>query len=190
MICASICSAYQAISLIGLDVTGIDVTHTRAEHFLWSAAAANAPAVPSLTLRPGVLSVANTVDEIFPGQGNVLGLENNLPLSFNQDYDKCFSCEILWQIQSVSTKKIVLFFLSLSSPAFFVNLCRWHKGGSEAKQFSGRQVIIWRLADRQRLLLLWAAPLFAFLQWQKGGKKGGREEGETGWRIGNCKLSI
>ncbi len=46
----------------------------------------------SLTLSPGVLSVANTEDEIFLGQGNVLELENN-PFSFNQDYDKCFSCE-------------------------------------------------------------------------------------------------
>lgn len=34
--------------------------------------------------------MANTVDEIFLGQGNVLELENN-HFSFNQDYDKCES---------------------------------------------------------------------------------------------------
>lgn len=123
--------------------------YTHAEHFLSSSAAVNAPHVPSLTPGPGILTVANAVDQIFLGQGNVLELENN-PFSFNQDHDKCFNCESGDRYRAFH-KENCLFSLS---PGFFVNLCRWHKGGREEKQFSGRQVIIWRLADRQQLLLL------------------------------------
>ena len=63
--------------------------------FIHHQAAANAPDVPSLTLSPDVLSVANTGGGGWnlSGTGEMFRSCENNPFSFNQDYDKCFSRE-------------------------------------------------------------------------------------------------
>lgn len=65
-------SAYKTISLIGLDVIASPARPCR-NTFIHHQAAANAPDVPSLTLSPDVLSVANARGEMksFWDRGNV-----------------------------------------------------------------------------------------------------------------------
>lgn len=156
--------------------------------FIWSAAAANAPDVQSLTLSPGISSVANTLQKIFLGQGNDLELENS-PFSFNQDYDKCFSRESGDRYRASHKENCPFFFSPPPLPvSLWISAGDTREGEKRSNLVGDRWSFEGWLTDSISYCysLLWCLPSSSDKR-GKGVEGGMRDEG---WGMGNCNLSI